>query len=54
LGADILGAKNAGLTSVWITRRAHRDDNLAHEDTIRPDAVIQALGELPKLLEKWV
>jgi len=54
LGADILGAKNAGLASVWITRRAHRDDNLAHEDTIRPDAVIQALGELPELLENWI
>lgn len=54
LGADILGAENAGLASVWITRRAHRDDNLSHEDTIRPDAVIQALGELPELLENWV
>ena len=40
LGADILGAKNVGLASVWITRRAHRDDNFSHEDTIRPDAVI--------------
>ena len=54
LGADILGAKNMGLASVWITRRAHRDDNLSHEDTIRPDAVIQALGELPELLADWV
>ncbi len=53
LGADILGAKNAGLASVWITRRAMRDDNFAHEDTIRPDAVIQALRELPESLENW-
>ncbi len=54
LGADVLGAKNAGLSCVWITRRAHRDDNTSHEDTIRPDAVIQSLDKLPELLEKWV
>ena len=54
LGADILGAKNAGMGSVWITRRAHRDDNLSHEDTIHPDVVIQALRELPGALEAWV
>ncbi len=53
LGADVLGAKNVGLASVWITRRAHRDDNSSHEDTIRPDAVIQSLRELPEVLENW-
>ena len=53
LGADIMGAQNAGLASVWITRRAHRTDNWAHEDTIRPDASIETLAELPALLEGW-
>ena len=50
LGADILGAQNAGITSIWITRRAERSDNRAHEDTIQPGAVIASLSELPPLL----
>jgi HAD superfamily hydrolase (TIGR01549 family) len=51
LGADILGAQNAGLYSIWITRRAGTAANRAHEDTIRPDAVINSLEELPELLD---
>jgi len=51
LGADILGAKNAGLYSIWITRRADTAANRAHEDTIQPDAVISRLSELPALLD---
>jgi HAD superfamily hydrolase (TIGR01662 family) len=50
LGADVLGARNAGIASIWITRRANRSDNRAHEDTIQPDAVISRLSELPPLL----
>jgi HAD superfamily hydrolase (TIGR01549 family) len=50
LGADILGAKNAGIYSIWITRRASTPANLAHQDTIRPDAIIATLDELPVLL----
>jgi HAD-superfamily hydrolase, subfamily IIIA len=53
LGADILGARNAGLSSVWITRRADSPDNRAHEDTILPDAAIANLSELPALLKNW-
>jgi len=52
LGADILGAKNAGLFSIWITRRADGPANRAHLDTIQPDAQIAALGELPGLLHQ--
>jgi HAD superfamily hydrolase (TIGR01662 family) len=52
LGADILGARNAGITSVWITRRADVPANRAHQDTIQPDASIGSLSELPGLLEK--
>jgi putative hydrolase of the HAD superfamily len=48
LGADILGAQNAGMQSVWITRRSdQRYANTSHEDTIRPGAVIAALADLP-------
>ncbi|MFM8320083.1 MAG: HAD family hydrolase [Chloroflexota bacterium] len=52
LGADILGARNAGIFSIWITRRANRPANAAHADTIHPDAVIGRLAELPDLLER--
>lgn len=50
LGADILGAKNAGIFSIWITRRANTPANFAHADTIKADAQIAALEELPDLL----
>jgi HAD superfamily hydrolase (TIGR01662 family) len=53
LGADVLGAQQAGLASVWLTRRAKRGDNLAHENTIRPDRTIESLSALPDLLDHW-
>jgi HAD superfamily hydrolase (TIGR01662 family) len=52
LEADILGAQNAGLFSVWVTRRASQAANQDHLDTIKPDAVIGSISELPGLLEK--
>jgi HAD superfamily hydrolase (TIGR01549 family) len=51
LGADILGARNAGIFSIWITRRADSPANRAHAGTIVPDAKISTLSELPLLLE---
>ncbi|MDH5505700.1 MAG: HAD family hydrolase [Anaerolineae bacterium] len=51
LGADILGARNAGIFSVWITRRADTPANRDHADTIQPDASIAKLSELPDLLD---
>ncbi len=51
LGADILGARNAGLFGIWIKRRANTPGNLAHADTIIPDAQIELLSDLPDLLE---
>lgn len=53
LGADVLGAANAGLRSVWITRRADSPANRAHADTIKPDYVVEGLGELPGLLKSF-
>lgn len=53
LGADILGAHNAGLRGIWATMQAERGANDAHAETIKPDGVIQSLSELPGLLEKW-
>lgn len=51
LGADILGARNAGLFSIWITRRADKAANRDHLDTIQPDATIDSLAGLLPLLE---
>ncbi|MCC6148072.1 MAG: HAD family hydrolase [Anaerolineaceae bacterium] len=52
LSADILGANLAGITSVWITRRARGLGNRDSLDTIRPDETIIALAELPALLAR--
>lgn len=49
LTADILGAQNAGLRAVWITRRAERPENRSSHD-IKPDAVIESLTDLPAAL----
>jgi len=46
LGADILGARNAGVFSVWITRRADTAANRDHLDTIQPDAKVVTLADL--------
>jgi putative hydrolase of the HAD superfamily len=46
LGADILGARNAGLFSIWLTRRADTPGNRDHLDTIKPDAQVDTLSEL--------
>ncbi len=53
LGADILGAHNAGLRGVWATMQIEREANAAHQQTIIPDATIATLSELPPLLENW-
>lgn len=52
LGADILGAHNAGIFAIWITRRADTAANRSHADTIRPDAQVASLSELPGLMER--
>jgi len=50
LGADILGARNAGIYSIWISRRGDTAANRAHQDTIIPDAQIVELSELPDFM----
>lgn len=50
LGADILGAKNAGMYAIWVRRYADTPANNDHLDTIQPDAAIDRLNELPALL----
>lgn len=53
LGADILGASNAGMGSVWIWKYADTAANRDHLDTIQPDAKVETLSELPALLADW-
>ncbi len=48
LSADIQGAKNLGIFSVWVTRRAAQPNDPA--PTSWPDAIIENIGELPELL----
>jgi putative hydrolase of the HAD superfamily len=50
LGADIVGAKNAGIYSVWITRRASPDQ--PHQELITPDATIATLSALTEILDR--
>lgn len=51
LEADILGAHNTGMFAIWITRRAKTDTADNRQKSIRPDAVIGSLSELPTLLD---
>lgn len=50
LDADIRGAQNAGLHTVWLTRRAGRRSE--DELTVRPDASLASLYELPPFLDR--
>jgi putative hydrolase of the HAD superfamily len=52
LGADILGAKNAGIRNIWIRRRADTPANRAHMDTIIPDRTVETLAEVPHLIDR--
>jgi len=51
LSADIQGAKNLGIYSVWVTRRVLLSDNPA--PPLWPDAIIENVGELPSLLSSF-
>lgn len=50
LDADIRGAQNVGLYSIWLSRRAgpRTDDQLS----IQPDASLSSLHELPAFLDR--
>ena len=52
LEADILGAKNAGMVSIWITRRAKTADSSDTQKTIKPDYKIATLADLPSLISR--
>jgi len=52
LNADILGANNTGLFSIWINRRVDIPTLSQEDKNIQPDSTITTLDELPPLLEK--
>lgn len=52
LDADILGAQNAGIYSIWITKRATPPEDQSLYTAIRPDTIIQSLSDLPALFKQ--
>ncbi len=50
LGADILGAHNAGMPAIWVTRYAGRHANCARADAILPEARVNTLKALLPVL----
>lgn len=52
LGADILGANDVGIYSVWITRRADTKINEEYQDRVVPNLSISMLSELPLLIRQ--
>ncbi len=54
LKADILGARNAGIRSVWVRRYADTPANRVHADTIQADYQILSLDALPPLLDTLI
>lgn len=53
VSADIAGANRMGIASVWIRRRGDVPENRSDAVRYPPGAVIDALSELPDLLENW-
>lgn len=53
LSADIQGANQLGMRSVWITRRADRTDNHENRSKIKPSATISTLIQLLDVIEEW-
>jgi len=45
--ADIIGAQQVGMNSIWITRRVQKT---VRRSQIRPDAIVSTLSEIPALL----
>lgn len=50
LEADISGAKQLGMTAIWLTRRAQFKDEDMHR--IKPDFSLRKLSELPPTLDR--
>jgi len=51
LDADILGANNAGIYSIWITRWVNNPDSSGLALKIIPDSIIDAMSDLVPLID---
>ncbi|MBL8097240.1 MAG: HAD family hydrolase [Anaerolineales bacterium] len=54
LGADILGAQLLGMRHIWLTAAADHPANVAHRETIVPEAVAEDLTKAADLVSLWV
>jgi HAD superfamily hydrolase (TIGR01549 family) len=50
LGADILGAQNAGVHNIWLDTGAEMPGNAAHRDTIQPEHTARRLSDVPAII----
>ncbi|MGD8813403.1 MAG: HAD family hydrolase [Anaerolineales bacterium] len=50
LAADVLGAKQLGMYSIWLTADANTPENEALRGTIVPDAVAERLDDVPEII----
>jgi putative hydrolase of the HAD superfamily len=50
LGADVLGAQNAGVHQIWLTTQADTPSNREHASVIVPEATAESITEVPALL----
>ncbi len=53
LGADILGAQSLGMRHIWFTAYADHPANVAHRDTIVPQAAAADLTQVVELVSLW-
>jgi putative hydrolase of the HAD superfamily len=53
LGADILGAQNLGLRSIWLTTEEGAPANRAFRGKVAADAQVKTIGEAAALLLHW-
>lgn len=53
LGADILGAQRMGIRNIWIRSLAAREDNHRLLEQVQPEAIVDALDQVPALIKTW-
>ncbi|MGF1504057.1 MAG: HAD family hydrolase, partial [Anaerolineae bacterium] len=46
---DVLGAQAAGMRAVWVRRPFSQ----GLDDSIKPNAIIDSLDELPGVIDRW-
>jgi FMN phosphatase YigB (HAD superfamily) len=52
LPADIVGARQVGMYSIWLTADADTPSNRAVHDEIKPDAIAEELVDVPDIIRR--